>query len=164
MRLPRVEAALFDCERHLSSSAVAEVRIRALLTQALLILVFAEFERVIRGQVRTRCAGIADPEVARFVTSCADRVIRSFRISDLAGLLNRFDADCGKEFTDRLEPDPKARNMYDSLVRTRNGVAHGDELQATLEDVKEYYRCGHVVLDHFRAALFREPGGADETS
>lgn len=155
MQIPAVDAALEECEVHLDSSTSESIRIRVLLTQSLLILICAEFEKFVRTEVKRRCAGIIDVHVAQFVTSCADSVIRSLRISDLSGLLDRFDAECKSDFQASLKSKTKSKNMYDSLISDRHEVAHGGEVKSTLQDVKEYYGHAHVVLDHFREALFR---------
>lgn len=156
MLIPAVEEALAECEGHLDSSTSASIRIRVLLTQSLLILIYAEFEKFVRAEVKRRCAGIIDVHVAQFVTSCADSVIRRrLRISDLSGLLDRFDAECKSVFQESLRSKTKSKNMYDSLISDRHDVAHGGEVKSTLQDVKEYYSHAHVVLDHFREALYQ---------
>lgn len=124
-----------------------------LLTQSLLILIYAEFEKFVRSEVKRRCASISDVHVAQFVTSCADSVIRHLRVSDLAGLLDRFDTECKSDFQTSL--DAKTTNMYNSLISDRHEVAHGGEVKSTLREVKEYYLDAHVVLDYFQQALFR---------
>lgn len=157
MRLERVEVALTECEPYFVSHRFADAPVRTLLAQALLILICAELERVIREQITARCADIKDPELVRFVESCTDRVARSLTISELTGLLNRFDVDFGKDFRRRLGRDPKTPNMYATLIDTRHRVAHGEEHTATLADVGEYYRHALIVLRHFRGTLFRKP-------
>lgn len=157
MRLKRVEVALNECKPYFSSHRFENAPVRTLLAQALLILICAELERVIREQIRARCADIKDPELVSFLESCTDRVTRSLTISELAGLLNRFDAEFGKDFRSRLRRDRKTPNLYATLVDTRHRVAHGEEHTATLADVAEYYRHALIVLGHFRGTLFREP-------
>lgn len=157
MRLERVEVALTQCRSHLKTFPLASAAVRSLLVQALLILIYAEFQRVIREQVAARCADLEDRELASFVKSCADTVTRSLAISELSGLLNRFDTDFGREFQKRLRRDPETSSMYASLLQTRNGVAHGEDLPATLADIVDYYRHALIVLEHFRNTLFREP-------
>lgn len=157
MRLERVEVALTQCESHLRTFPLASAAIRSLLVQALLVLIYAEFQRVVRERVAERCEEIEDPELARFVKSCADTVTRSLAISELSGLLNRFDIGFGKEFQKRLRRSPETSSMYTSLLQTRNGVAHGEDLSATLTDIAEYYRHALIVLEHFQNTLFRKP-------
>lgn len=157
MRLERVEVALTQCRSHLKDLPLASVAIRSLLVQALLILICAELERVIREQITAKCSDIKDPELARFVETCADRVTRGLTINELTRLLKRFDVDFGKDFQKRLRHDPETSSMYASLIQTRNGVAHGEDLPATLADIVEYYRHALIVLEHFRNTLLRKP-------
>lgn len=164
MRLERVEVALAQCRSHLKDLPLASVAIRSLLVQALLVLIYSEFQRVIREHIEARCADIEDPELAHFFKSCAGDVTRSLAIAELTGLLNRFDSDRGRDFRRRLQRAPRTRDMYASLLRTRNGVAHGEDLTATLADVGEFYSHAIVVLDHFCDALLRQNRSIEKTT
>lgn len=155
MRIPRVEKALADCEAIRSSATPSGPDVQDILARSLLVLVYAEFERVIRGQLLERCAGIPDAAVSKFVENCIGSVFRSLGIGALSGLLGRFDEESRKHFQSRVDPD--TTNHYDSLIRNRHAVAHAEGPAPTLEEVRDYYLHGHVVLDHFREALFREP-------
>ncbi len=161
MRLPRVEEALTECRRHLAAEGDVGASVRSLLAQAVLILIYAEFDRAIREQLMRRCADIPDPEVRRFVANCVDSVFRSLGIGALAGLLGRFDDEARQEFQRRVDRDTNEK--YDSLIRSRNIVAHGDGAAPTLEEVEEYYERAHVVLDHFRYALFARESSENRT-
>lgn len=55
-------------------------------------------------------------------------------------------------------------NSYNSLLRNRNSVAHGQGSAVTLEEVKGFYLGAHVVLDYFREALFSGMSSPDEES
>lgn len=134
---------------------------RSLLAQAVLVLIYAEFDRTIREQLMRRCAGIPDDEVRCFVANCVDSVFRSLGIGALAGLLGRFDDAARREFQKRVDRD--TNEMYDSLIRSRNIVAHGDGPAPTLEEVEEYYERAHVALDHFRYALFAREASENRT-
>lgn len=159
MRIPRVEKALADCEAVRSSARPSGPDVQDLLARSLLVLVYAEFERVIRGQLLERCAGIPDASVSKFVENCISSVFRSLGISALSGLLGRFDEESRKHFQSRVDQD--TTNRYDSLIRNRNAVAHAEGPAPTLDEVRDYYLHAHVVLDHFREALFREPGAGE---
>lgn len=163
MRIPRVEKALADCEAISSSSLPSGPDVQDLLARSLLVLVYAEFERVIRGQLLERCAGIPDAAVSKFVENCIGSVFRSLGVGALSGVLGRFDEESRRHFQNRVDQD--TTNHYDSLIRNRNAVAHAEGPAPTLEEVRDYYLHAHVVLDHFREALFREPGaGEDRTN
>ena len=161
IRLPRVDTALSACDSHLSSGALVSPPIQSLLTQALLLLIFREFERSIRSQIKKRCSGAPDAIAANFVASAADDMIGGFKIKPLANLLGHFDAECKDAFRSNLKQETK--DQHNSLVNNRNQVAHGGELTPTLVEVKEYHRHTQVVLEHFQYALFRGVDDAADT-
>lgn len=163
MRIPRVDEALSRCKQIRSTAVSTGLDVQDLLARALLVLIYAEFERVIREQIVKRCEGIPDSAVSQFVVSCVENVFRSLGIGALGGLLGRFDDESRREFQNRV--DQNTTNMYDSLMRNRNAAAHGEGVSATLEEIEEYYLHAHVVLDHFREALFRGlPVSREETN
>ena len=153
MRIPRVDEALSRCKQIHSTAISTGLDVQDLLARALLVLIYAEFEQVIRNQILRRCEEIPDAAVSRFVVSCVENVFRSLGIGALGGLLGRFDDESRREFQNRV--DQNTTNMYDSLMRNRNAAAHGEGVSPTLEEIEEYYLHAHVVLDHFREALFR---------
>lgn len=75
------------------------------------------------------------------------------KVSDLSGLLGKFDPSYKDIFNQRINENGRAKITYDSVLVNRNNVAHGRGTSATFEDVKMYYEKGHVVLDYFRQAL-----------
>ena len=149
MLIPRIDQALELCEEHATAGVAGDVQV--LLTQSLLVLMCAEFERKIQGMVEDRCASIADEAVQRFAVSCFESVFRSLRIAELSGLLGRFGEPHKKKFGDAL--DEKSKNMYDSILSQRHAVAHGGNVNATLGDIRAYYTEAHKVLDCFKEAL-----------
>ena len=153
MRIPRVDEALSRCKQVRSAAISTGLEVQDLLARALLVLIYAEFERVIRSVILKRCEEIPDAAVSQFVVSCVENVFRSLGIGALGGLLGRFDDESRREFQNRV--DQNATNMYDSLMRNRNAAAHGEGVSPTLEEIEGYYLHAHVVLDHFREALFR---------
>ena len=149
MLIPQIDQALETCEECVAEGVAGDVQV--LLTQSILILVCAEFEKKIQRLVEDRCASVADEAVQRFAVSCLENVFRSLRIAELSGLLGRFGKPHKKKFMDAL--DEQSKNMYDSILNQRNAVAHGGSVNATLGDVKTYYTEAHKVLDCFSDAL-----------
>ena len=161
MRIPRIDEALDKCEAHLSLEKAVEPEVQSLLTQSLLILICAEFEKKVLELVEERCQSVPDESVRAFLKDCTKRVFRSLRISEIAGLLNRFGASHKEVFDQYLEQNQRAQNMYDSILNNRHNTAHGEGSDVTFGDVKQYYEHGHCVLDYFRDALFQN---VDETA
>ena len=115
MLLPRVERALEVCDEHAAAGGTNEVQV--LLTQSLLILIYAEFEKKIHVLMQDRCTSVADTAMQQFAMSCFRNVFRSLKTSELSGLLGRFGESHKRMFADAL--DEKCRNMYDSIVHQR---------------------------------------------
>lgn len=157
MRILRIDQALEKCQSHLSSGAIG-IEIENLLTQSLLILIYAEFERAIKKSINERCSSISDDSVKNFAVGCTDRVFRGLRIDEMAGLLGQFDKSCKEAFNRGL--DPETRNMYTNILNNRHQVAHGEGSHVTFLEVKQSYEHAHVVLDCFRESLFQNVNGS----
>ena len=163
MRIARIDEAFEQCESHLSrnrSNGMRVERIETLLTQCLLILIYAEFEKQITLLLKKRSSSVSDKSIQRFLINCADRVFRSLQIGEIAGLLALFDTSCKKAFTEKL--DNRTKNMYSNILTNRNLVAHEGRSNASFNDVKQYYEEGHVVLDYFRDALFKNSNDTNQ--
>ena len=158
MRIPRIDQALEQCE---SVQEVVGAEVESLLTQSLLILICAEFEKEVHKLIDERCQFVSDESVRAFLTYCAKKVFRSLKIGDIKGLLNGFGTSHKEAFNQHLENNEKVKIRYDSILSNRNQVAHGGGSNATLREVKEYYEDRHLVLDYLRDALFQN---VDETA
>ena len=153
MRIQRIDDALYHCESHLANSDAVEVQVERLLTQALLILICAEFEIKFREMIRLRFASVEDSSIKEYLESHVKREPRNLKADDLAELLKRFGQSHREEFKSRMKENEKAQTMYSSIWSNRNIVAHGEGSSVTFRDIKQYYEEGHVVLDYFREAL-----------
>ena len=149
MNIKEIDHALEDIQDYSGND-----RIKDLLTQALLVLICAQFEREIRNFLTKRCASVSDEAVKNFVNSYIQRpALRSLRITELSGLLGKFDPSYKEMFSHRIAQNGQAKETYESVLANRNNVAHGKGTNATFDDVKMYYRKGHVILDYFKQAL-----------
>ena len=158
MRILRIDQALEKCEAHLSLEETVEAEVQSLLVQSLVILIYAEFEQKARELIRDRCrnAVATDDSVREFLDSCAKSALRGLKISEIAGLLNRFGESHKEVFNQRLDQNQRAKNMYDSILSNRHRIAHGEGSAVTVGDVKQYYEHGHCVLDYLHDALFQD--------
>lgn len=149
MNIKVIDHALEDIQNFSGNS-----RIKDLLTQALLILICAQFEKEIVNFLTRRCASVSDEVVKSFIDDYIQgAALRSLRISHLSGLLKKFDPSYKEMFLERINNNGQAKVTYDSILTNRNSVAHGEGTNATFEDVKKYYEKGHVILDYFERAL-----------
>lgn len=160
MRIERIEQTLERCEEHLSSASAFGTEIESLLTQSLLVLMCAEFERAIENLVQEKCLSIMDDSIREFVKSCVSAVFRSVKSSEMAGLLNRFGPMYKEAFKQKANDNQMAVTFYNKIVTNRHGVAHSEGTNATFPEVKRFYEEGHVVLEFFKDALLHNGGNA----
>lgn len=154
MRVANVDMALEACAAHLSSVEDVDPSVENLLTQSVLILICAEFEKKYRELILRRCSAVSDAPVKSYLTSYTETVLRSLRLGDVGGLLSRFGEANKAAFTKRLEAEDGIAEMYSSIVVSRNAVAHGGASQATFGEVRQFYESSHAILDYFDAALW----------
>ncbi|MCY4673430.1 MAG: HEPN domain-containing protein [Bacteroidetes bacterium] len=149
MNIKVIDHALEDIQDFSGNS-----RIKDLLTQALLILICAQFEKEIENCLTRRCASVSDEAIKGFIDDYIQgSALRSLKISNLSGLLKKFDPSYKKMFTEKINQNGQAKVTYDSILTNRNSVAHGEGTNATFEEVKMYYEQGHIILDYFEQAL-----------
>ena len=103
-----------------------------------------------------RCSSVTDKPVNEYIGSHTQTILRSLQLDAISGTLARFGPMHKEEFMRRRDEDKQTEQMYSSIVADRNKVAHGEGSDATLEDVKQYYEGGHVLLDYFKDALWLE--------
>lgn len=149
MRLPRIDQALEDCERHLESTKSFNTPIESLLTQALLVISYAEFEqRMLATIEEKRTSGWDGPP--------GEIWYRSVGYDDLAGILEQFGgAYIGtfKQQCNASHANQRAVTFYNNIVTNRHRVAHSSGANTTFPEFKRFYDEGHVILDFFRDTL-----------
>ena len=160
MRIRRIDDAIERCRKHLSAAEAIDKEVEILLAQSLLILICAEFEKKFRALIMERCSSVTDKPVNEYIGSYTQTILRSLQLDAISGTLARFGPMHKEEFMRRRGEDKQTEQMYSSIVADRNKVAHGEGSDATLEDVKQYYEGGHVLLDYFKDALWLEDDAA----
>ena len=160
MRIETIDRALARCEAHCSSAEPMDVEVKSLLIGSILILIYSEFERKIRSLILDRCSSVSDESIRKYIEKSIENVFRGIKIGALSGLLGKFGDLHKQEFQRRLNENDKVKNMYGSILANRNLVAHEKGSEATMQEVRQYYEEGHVVLDYFRDALRGERNGA----
>ena len=151
----RVNSALEDCENHLVASNSFGTRIETLLTYSLLVVIYAEFEQMVKSIVQERCDLIEDESLRELVRQCLGNVSR-IQSSDLGRLLERFGEDQKTAFRTRISAtiaDQRAETSYNNLIINRHDTAHSGGSNLTFQEVKQFYQEGHVILDFFRETL-----------
>jgi hypothetical protein len=149
MRLARIDKALEDCERHLEATKSFNTPIESLLTQALLVIGYAEFEqRMLATIEEKRTTGWNEPP--------GEIRYRSVGYEDLTGILEQFDevyVSAFKRLCLASHANQRAVTFYNNIVTNRHLVAHSSGANTTLPEFKRFYEEGHLVLDFFRETL-----------
>jgi hypothetical protein len=155
MRLARIDKALEDCDRHMAltrssdPSKSFDPAIESLLTQALLVISYAEFEQRI-------LATIEEKRISAWDGPAAEIRYRSVGYDDLAGILEQFSSayvGAFKELCLASLANQRAVTFYNNIVTNRHRVAHSSGANTTFPEFKRFYEEGHVILDFFRETL-----------
>jgi hypothetical protein len=162
MNLPRVDAALETCERHLVSTRSFSTEVEAILTAYVSAVAYSAFESKARAIVAERAGREpGDEHLANFARTAATRLMRSIKIGELAGAAAWFHGDCKARFQAAI--DPEAHAAWDSIINNRHGVAHEDEdgmgsaiSNLTFSEFKDMYPKALTVLDCLRSAIAYE--------
>lgn len=154
MRIDVIDVAIDKCAAHLSPGKDVDEILSGLLTNALLVLICAEFEKKFREMIKDRCSSVSDRSVKSYIDGYTETALRGLKTTDVSGLLGKFGDRHKREFRRRLDGNRKSENMYNSLINNRHRVAHEGVHAATFADIKEHYEEGLAVLDCFREALW----------
>ena len=159
MSLPRADAALEVCEKHLTSTESHNTEIDAILTAYASAVIYAVFEAEARAIVAARAAHPgSDRHMVSFSRTAAKRLMRSIKIGELAGTVAFFDSTCKQRFHDAL--DDETKQAWDTICGNRHGIAHddGDETgpvisNLTFAELATLYPRALAVLDTLRDAI-----------
>ena len=158
MQVARIDTALSDCENHLVNTSSQGTQIERLLTYSLLVVIYAEFEQMMKSIVQEKCDLIADESLRELVRKCLGNVSR-IQSGDIGDLLKRFGEDRKTAFRSKIDAttdNQKAETFYNNLITNRHDTAHSIGSNLTFDEVKRFYLPGHVLLDFFREALLSE--------
>jgi hypothetical protein len=159
MSLPRAEAALEVCERHLTDTGSYNTEVDAILTSYASAVIYSVFEAEARNIVATRAAHPGtDKHLTSFSRTAAKRLMRSIKIGELAGTAAFFDHTCKERFHNALDDETKL--AWDTICGNRHDLAHeeGDESgpaisNFTFTELIDMYPKALNVLDALRDAL-----------
>jgi hypothetical protein len=147
------DTAIANCDAHLTTTNSFNTEIESYLVKYLLVLICSEYEEMVRGAVGHRAAGIADPDIAAFITSATAQLFRSLRISELGGLLARFAPGVKDGFVGNVNNTP-AHTAFDTILNNRMQAAHSTGVvNLTFVELRLRYEESKEVVRHFAAAL-----------
>jgi hypothetical protein len=153
MKLKLVDETIAVCEAHLAATNSRGSQVDLYLASYLAVRIHSAFEQEIEKMVEDRANHVGDPVLRNFMMSCVDAVFRSTKISEMAGLLNRFGEKYKTEFQDQIKNQQRASASWDSIVSHRHGTAHESAGTVFVHEIVGYYNHGHLVLDAFKASL-----------
>ena len=151
MRIDHIDRQLAVCQEHLEATDSFGTEIETLLTGALLVRIYAEFEQQIQAATVEKRDSIDDLAARSVFGELAQvRGIRFRNLSELfAGLGEQYRAD----WAARQSENPRAITVYGFIVEQRHRTAHLAGTNATFQEVRAWYEAGHIVLDFFRETL-----------
>jgi hypothetical protein len=132
------------------------------LTAYVSAVAYSALESQARSIVADRAAREAgDEHLSNFSRTAAARLMRSIKISELAGVAAWFHKDCKDRFTATIDSEAKA--AWESIINNRHGVAHENEdgmgsaiSNLTFSEFKDMYPKALTVLDCLRSAIAYE--------
>lgn len=143
MRIDRIDQMLEVCQEHLETTDSYGTEIAILLTYALLVRIYAEFEQWIEAIVTEKSAAIRH---------------RSIRVRNLSELLKDLGEQYQTAWAARRSENRQAVIAYSNIVAQRHEIAHSGaaiaNFQVGFQEVRAWYESGHIVLDFFRETLF----------
>lgn len=153
MRLTRVDKTIEICENILRSDNEINKEVENLLTQSVLIVIYAEFERKFNELIKKRCESVSDQFANAFLEKRAGNYPHGMDKGRIANCLGEFDKARKEQFNQQMSKDKRIENSYSSIVSNQHLAAHGKGSTASFEDVKQFYENSHEILDYFESVI-----------
>lgn len=142
--LLRTNAALQDCERHLTGCNGFGTEIESYLTQYILVILCADVQQEMYRLSEERAAVANDPPLAHFISVACRKTLRSVKKGEIAGFLEQFGPGC-KERLDSQLIDSEV-TIYNNAVSSRHDVAHRHGSLITFRELKEAVRIAAAII------------------
>lgn len=156
MRLTRVDKTIAICENILRPDNEIDKEVENLLTQSVLIVIYAEFERKFNELIKKRCESVSDQFANAFLENRAGNYPQGMDKGRIANCLGEFGKARKEQFNRQMSEDKKIENSYSSIVNNLHLAAHGSGSTASFRDVKQFYEDSHEILDYFESAIALE--------
>ena len=154
MKIERIEEVFEIYETHFPNRIVMDPKLEFMLVQALLIVIYSEFEQKLNDIVVKRFLLAQDASLKCYISSFKNGPISGLKLGDISGFVGRFGRKHKNKFKELMEENKIACDMYNSIVIDRHEAAHGSGSSETIRGVKRLYDNGHIVLDLFEEALW----------
>ena len=156
MKIKRIDEMLAIYDENFPDRSEMDPRLEVILAQALLVVIYSEFEKRFKNIVVKRFSLAQDRSLENYIKSFKRGSIRGLKLSDISGFVGKFGQEHGDKFKGLIQEDGIACDMYNSIVIDRHEAAHGSGSSETISGVKKLYDGGHIVLDLFEQALWVE--------
>ena len=153
MRIVHIDQMLEVCQEHLETSRSFGTEIEILLTYALLVRIYAEFEQEVQAAIAEKGESITDSALRGVFDALIKDKFRGIRFSYLSELFGACGEQCKADWDAKRRGNQRAVTFYGSIETQRNATAHRDGAAATFQNVRDWYEEGHIVLDFFRETL-----------
>jgi hypothetical protein len=142
--LLRTNAAVQDCERHLTDSGAFGTEIESYLTQYLLVILCADVQQEMYRLSEERALIANDAALSSFIAASSRKLLRSVRKSEIAGFIEMFGAGCKAKLDNQL--DEAEISIYSNAVGLRHDVAHKFGSSISFLDLKKAVAIAEKLL------------------
>ena len=117
---------------------------KSYLAKFLVVFICGIYEEVIENIINERVDSYGHSEVSKFIKDTLFAQFRNPDIPVIKGLLGKFDDYWKTEITNLPQ---SAQTAITNIVNDKNSLAHGNSINLTLEDVRQYYNDSMVVIN-----------------
>ncbi|MEW6183592.1 MAG: HEPN domain-containing protein [Bacillota bacterium] len=156
MKSERIDQAIEVCRDHLQVSGAFGTEIEAFLTRYLLLLIYAVFEESIKATISDRSKIYNDPDLYQFTNSCVNKICRSIMISEVSGLLGRFNSSYKEAFQQKLTGNELLVTAYNNIVQNRHMTAHSSGSNMTFLELVDAYQKAKAIIDYATEVIAQE--------
>jgi hypothetical protein len=152
MRLERTRIVLEKSQAVVSSAALEQDVFANYLTEYILIIFYSEFEEAIKIIIGDVLKSSSNENIADFLTTTLDTIIKRIDKRDLCKTLVYFGEDKKSSFI--AEVDASIFSKYQSFLNNRHNVAHaGKAVEVSWTEVQKIAEIGETVLSSFKKSL-----------
>ena len=117
---------------------------KSYLAKFLVVFICGVYEEVIESIINERIDRYGHSEVSKYIKDTLFAQFRNPDISAIKGLLGKFDDNWKTEITNLPQ---SAQTAITNIVNDKNSLAHGNSVNLTLLDVRQYYNDSMVVIN-----------------
>lgn len=147
MLIPKIDYVIEQCLNHLSTTETLGSPVESYLTRYLNIIIYAAFEDEIKKIiVRTIGEKYNDPILSNYLNNSLNKLCRSIKSSEIAGLLGYFSPEIKERFTESIKIE-NVEIAFNNIVISRHKIAHEEGINLTMQELISHYHTAHILLD-----------------